>query len=279
LAAAVNLGWGIVIVCAAVGLAVGALLFVRRYAPAGSVFADGDRAAGVFGVLATGFAILLGLIVFLAFSSYDQSRSGAETEALLVAQQYETAQFMPAAVRQQLGGQLVCYSRSVIHQEWPALESGTQAEGFNPWGVELFRTLKAADPRTATEQSAYDKWLDRNADREEARQDRIHGAVGVIPVSLWAVLFFIAAVIFAFILLFADSGERWYAQAMLAGSVVAVITATLLLIRVLDHPIQAGLGGLQPVAMERTVQILDQERQFAGDDGPLPCDANGTPIR
>jgi hypothetical protein len=112
LAALVNLVWGIVVVCAAVGLGVGAMLFVRRYAPAGSVFEDGDRAAGVFGVLATGFAILLGLIVFLAFSSYDQSRTGAETEALLVAQQYETAQFMPAAVRPHLSAQLVCYSRS-----------------------------------------------------------------------------------------------------------------------------------------------------------------------
>jgi hypothetical protein len=278
LAAAVNLLSGIVILCAAVGLGVGAMLFVRRYAPAGSVFEDGDRAAGVFGVLATGFAILLGLIVFLAFSSYDQSRSGAETEALLVAQQYETAQFMPAAVRPQLGADLVCYSRSVIHQEWPALESGTQAEGFNPWGIRLFRTLKTADPRTTSEQAAYDKWLDRNADREQARQERIHGAVGVIPISMWVVLFFISGMIFSFILLFADSGERWYAQAMLVGPVVAVITATLLLIRVLDHPIQPGFGGLKPVAMERTVQILDQERKFAGDHGALPCDANGLPL-
>jgi hypothetical protein len=41
----------------------------------------------------------------------------------------------------------------------------------------MFRTLKTADPRTVTEQAAYDKWLDRNADREVARQDRIHEAV------------------------------------------------------------------------------------------------------
>ena len=31
--------------------------------------------------------------------------------------------------------------------------------------------------------------------------------------------------------------------------------------------------------MERTAQILDQERKFAGDHGPLPCDANGAPLR
>jgi uncharacterized membrane protein len=275
----VNLVWGLLITFVVAGLAVAVMLFVRRRAPAGSVFEDGDRAAGVFGVLATGFAILLGLIVFLAITSYDQSRSGAETEALLVVQQYETAQFMPVAVRGRLGGQLVCYGRSVVHQEWPALEAGRQVGGYNPWGVELFRTLKLADPQTATEQAAYDKWLDRTADREEARRDRIHGAVGVIPAPLWVVLFFISAIIFAFMLLFADSGERWYAQAMLMGSVVAVITATLLLIRVLDEPIQPGFGGLRPVAMERSLTILGQERQFADDRGSLPCDANGAPTR
>ena len=49
-----------------------------------SRFEDGDRAAGVFGVLATGFAVLLGFVVFLAFESFDTSRSGAETEAQIV---------------------------------------------------------------------------------------------------------------------------------------------------------------------------------------------------
>ena len=53
----------------------------------------------MFGVLATGFSVLLGFVIFLAFSSYDQSGSGAETEALMVSQQVETAQFFPAAAR------------------------------------------------------------------------------------------------------------------------------------------------------------------------------------
>ena len=85
-----SLLWAGLIVALAVGVAVSALLLVRRRAPDGSFFADGDRAAGVFGVLATGFSVLLGLIVFLAFTSYDKSSSGAETEALLVAQQFSS---------------------------------------------------------------------------------------------------------------------------------------------------------------------------------------------
>jgi hypothetical protein len=89
-------------------VAVVAMLLVRRRAPEGSYFEDGDRAAGVFGVLATGFAVLLGFVVFLAFESYDTSRSGAENEAQIVLEQFETAQLLPADVRGRFSGQLVC---------------------------------------------------------------------------------------------------------------------------------------------------------------------------
>ena len=272
-----NLIWAVLIVGVAVGVTVPILLLVRRRAPEGSFFTDGDRAAGVFGVLATGFSVLLGLVVFLAFTSYDQSRSGAETEALLVVQQFETAQFFPVAVRQRLGDELVCYARSVVHQEWPKMRSGTDGDVFNPWGVAMFRTLKATSPKTIPEQEAYDKWLDRRADRETARRDRIHGAAGVIPGPLWVVLFFISAVIFVFMLFFADSGERAVVQAVQIGSVVAVITATLLLIGSLDHPLRGGYGSLQPVAMERALRQLDQERRLVGQNGPLPCNRLGAP--
>src|SRR5436190_16905717 len=106
----------IVVVCTAVGVT--AMLFVRRKAPDGSYFNDGDRAAGVFGVLATGFAVLLGFVVFLAFTSYDDARSGAESEARIVAQQIETAQLLPPAVSGELTGELVCYARSVAGVQW-----------------------------------------------------------------------------------------------------------------------------------------------------------------
>src|SRR3982751_5638933 len=97
--------WAALIVALAVTLSVAALLLVRRRAPDGRFFRDGARAAGVFGVLATGFSVLLGLVVFLAFTSYDQSRNGAETEALLIAQQFETAQSFPGSERQAIGGE------------------------------------------------------------------------------------------------------------------------------------------------------------------------------
>jgi hypothetical protein len=266
---------GILIAVNAVTIA--AMLLVRRGAPEGSRFADGDRASGVFGVLAGGFAIFAGFIIFLAFTSYDESRSGGETEALTVVQQFETAQLLPSDVRVRLGGELVCYGRSVVHQEWPRMENGQGGDAINPWGVALFRTLKLANPTSPSEQAAYSKWLDQTSDREQARSDRLHGAEGIIPSSIWLVLFLVAVVVFAFMLFFADSGEGAGSQAMLMGSAATVIVLTLLAINALDNPHESALGKIKPVAMERSLKILDGERAVVNDRASLPCDARGTP--
>ena len=258
-------------------LAITAMLLVRRRAPAGSYFEDGDRAAGVFGVLATGFAVLLGFVVFLAFQSFDTSRSGAATEAEVLTEQFETAQFFPVAARARLAGYLVCYARTVIHQEWPQMEAGTLGDTVNPWGVATFRILKTVEPRSASEQVAYAKWLDQRAERQSARADRTHGAEGVIPVPLWIVLLLSAAIIFLFMLFFADSAERAVVQATMMGGVAVVISSTLLLLWFLDNPYHPGVGELRPVAMERGIRILDQEAAAVGGKLTIPCDESGTP--
>jgi hypothetical protein len=265
------------IVVATTAAAVTSILLVRRGAPDGGYFNDGDRAAGVFGVLATGFAVLLGFVVFLAFTSYDSARAGAEAEATTVAQQIETAHLLPADVSRQLTAELTCYARSVAGVQWDRMEAGTLGEELNPWGVALFETIETVEPETAAEQAAYGKWLDQTSDREQARSDRVHGAIGVIPTPLWIVLFFTSAVIFVYMLFFADRGERALVQALLMGAVASVIVSMLILLQFLDDPFHGGVGSLRPEAMERTLLIIDQELEVTGDDGPLPCDARGNP--
>jgi hypothetical protein len=272
-----NLVWPAIVIALSTALAVAAMLLVRRGAPEGSRFTDGDRASGVFGVLATGFSVLLGFVVFLAFESYDQSRSGAEKEALVLGQQVETAQFLGTPVAAELTGELVCYGRSVIHTEWPRAESGSLGDAINPWGVELFRSFQTVRLQTPAQEAAYGKWLDQTSDREAARIDRIHGAVGVIPTPLWVVLLLISAVVFVFMLFFADRGESAVTQAVLMGSVATAITAMLLMIQFLNSPFQEGIGGVRPVAMERTLRIVDEALRAVDGRVQLPCDAQGNP--
>ena len=101
--------------------------------------------------------------------------------------------------------------------------------------------------------------------------------MGVIPSPLWVVLLFIAGVIFVFMLFFADSGEGAGTQAVLMGSVAAVVTVMLLLIHFLDMPFHGGVGGVRPVAMERTLRIIDEATAATDTRVSLPCDDRGDP--
>jgi hypothetical protein len=271
--------WAVLIAVVVTAVAVGAMLLARSRAPEGSHIQDGDRASGVFGMLGAGLAILLGFVVFLAFESFDTSRSGAEDEARTLSQQFETAQFFPASASEKLSGQLVCYGRTVVHHEWPLMRSGELGDQINPWSVELFRTVKSIEPRSASEQTAYDHWFDQVGDRENARSDRTHGAEGVIPNALWFVLFLSAFVVIGFALLFADPSEHAVVQGAMAGGIALVLTSTLLLLWFLDNPFHEGPGGLQPVAMERTLDQIDIAAEAAGVTFRIPCDDDGLATR
>ena len=269
-----NLLWGVLVAVAVTGAATTTMLLVRRKAPAGSYFSDGDRAAGVFGVLATGFSILLGFIIFLAFQSYDDSRTGAATEATVVAQMAQTAQFLPADVSGPLTGQLVCYARSVAGAEWDAVDAGTLGDTVNPWGARMYVTIKSAVPKTDTERSAYDRWMGETTQRQEARDARLHSAEGIIPVPVWIGLGLLSVVIFGYMLFFADSAERALTQAVLMGSVTMVLTVLMLLVVFFNQPHGDGIGTLKPTEMQRTLRLLDQ-LQVVGVDADPPCDERG----
>ena len=150
------------------------------------------------------------------------------------------------------------------------MEDGGLNDEVNPWGLALFQTLEGVEP-------------DSNCGtvrlRQVARSD-IHprgGAAGPHarsgghhPTPLWIVLFLGTALIFVFMLFFADSGERAVVQAMMIGSVTAIMVAILLLINVLDNPFHTGVGGLRPVAMERTLDSWRLSSRHVGAAGPAP---------
>ena len=123
--AAVSLVLGIPIVVLVDAVAIAAILLVRRRAPEGSYFSDGDRASAFSGA-PTGFAIFAGFVIFLLFTTYDQSRAGAEAEALLVVQQFETAQFLAPETRDRLEGELI----STAARSWR-----TSGHGGRDWAT------------------------------------------------------------------------------------------------------------------------------------------------
>ena len=272
-----NLWLSVIIIIAAVVVAIAAILLVRRRAPDGGFFNDSDRAAGVFGVLATAFSVLLAFVIFLGFTAYDSAKSGAEQEALTVAQQFETAEFLPSASSLELEGDLVCYGRAVVSDEWPLLARAGRSATVDAWAVLLFHTLEGVQPRTASEQAAYQKWLDQTSDRESGRRARLHAEDGVISAPLWFILILAAILVLGYMLFFADRGERRKVQALLIGTVTAMVVTSLLVVNFLNNPYASGAGALEPTSMTRTLETLDGATALLHPGAPPPCDERGRP--
>jgi hypothetical protein len=78
-------------------------------------------------------------------------------------------------------------------------------------------------------------------------------------------------------LFFADRGEGAVTQSLLMGGVTIVITLLMLLLVFFNHPHGAGVGRLQPTAMERSLHLMDAEIQVVGLNLTPPCDDDGHP--
>jgi hypothetical protein len=146
-----------VIFCAIVA-AVGLMLLVRWWSPPGGSFASATRSAGVFGVVGTGFAVLLAFIIFFTFNSYDRAREQASREAVATSLLYRTANLFSPPQGLELRGALLCYARAVVHDEWRTMRDGqpsTLVDGWRDRMEQIIKTLPIGDER---ESIAYGHW-------------------------------------------------------------------------------------------------------------------------
>jgi hypothetical protein len=265
------------ILIVSVVVAVGAMLLVRSRAPVGGFFTDSDRAAGIFGVTGTGFAVFLAFVIFLSFESYDRARESASIEAVATTELFRIVQLYPDEPRVQLHGQLVCYARSVINHEWEAMREQRESPVVQSWIVRLERTIEGIEIRNQKQGIAYGQWFDRASERREGRRGRLAEAFPYVPSVVWAALILGGLLLLIYVCFFADRGERWFVQALMMATVTAMVVTGLLLVRFLDRPYQRS-GGIKPRAMRTTLAIMERESERLGPQGSIPCDESGTRV-
>jgi hypothetical protein len=265
----------IAIIAGAVAVAVTLLLLVRRFAaPPGGFFTDTDRAAGVFSVTGTGFAVLLAFVIFLAFSSYDRAREQASLEAVAISQLFRTARLFAPETRRQLHGELICYSRAVVHDEWNAMSDERPSSEVEGWLARIERTVNAIPLRGERQLVAYDHWFEQMAERREGRRGRMAEAGQLVPSLVWLALVLGGALVIAYMCFFADPTESAVVQGMMIGSVTAMVVTGMLVVRVLDRPYESASGSIEPTAMTTTLQAMESD-SASGVAAARLCDERG----
>jgi len=254
-------------------LAVGAMLLVRRLSPPGGYLSGMESSDGIFSAAGAGLAVVLAFVIFTVFESYANGRDASGQEAVAVQQMYSTAGFFPDT-RDQLRGEVICYSRSVIHDEWPAMQHGHESTVTQGWVDKMVTTIQDTQVRGNGQGAALEHWLQLSEDRQDARRTRLAEGQPFVPSFVWVVLILMVIVVVSFQCLFADPGATAFGQSIAMAAMAATLFSGLTLIWVLDRPFNDRGAEVTPSRMTASLTILMHKADLPAS---LPCDTNGDP--
>jgi len=255
-----------------------ALILVRRWRlTRPNRYHKSPIAGDIFGVIGTGFAVILAFVVFAAFESYQRARDDTAIESVATRQLYSLTMFFPSENRIQLQGDLVCYGRAVIYQEWPAMATGNSSPVVDGWIDRFDRELVVMPVTTNKEIETFNTWFSREAERQEGRRGRLAEAAPYVPPFVWAMLVLLFIVVMGYEILFASPKTSLIPQVIGVSAVAATMLAGIVVVYVLDAPFADRGAQLPPTRMTATVATM--EGMYEGAPGSYPCDAQGNPTR
>jgi hypothetical protein len=227
-------------------------------------------------VLGVAFAVLLAFVLFLAFEGYNRARDGASREAVAVTQLLRITRLFPEPQQDELRGDLVCYARAVVTDEWPKMNAGGESALAADWLAATESTVDRTPVDSTRTEVALGQWLDQMTERREGRRARLEEAHSAIPSTVWLMLVLGAGLTVLYLLLLADRRERWWVQGAMIGTITALVVSSLLVIHFLDRPFNQDGAYIPPDEMSTTLRLSEDE--VSGDQPvTFPCDEQGRP--
>jgi Protein of unknown function (DUF4239) len=251
------------IIVGAAALSAAVMLFVRRRAPAGTYFKDVVPAGAVYTVVGTGYMVIVAFVFFVAFESYGAAKSSAEQEATATLAMFHAARLFGPKTGPALERQVICYAREVIADEWPTMRKGEESPIVEARVNALEEGAGDSSATGSTRAAALDQWFTLNEDRRRGRQGRIAEASPLVPPLIWLIIILGGAVVIFTVCFFADAEEARLPQGSMIAAVAIVVVSGLILVRFLDKPYEDRSGSIKPMAMMRTLNVIDGEHAKA----------------
>ena len=153
------------IILGAAALSAAGMLIVRRRAPAGTFFKDPIPGGAVYTVVGTAYMVILAFVFFIAFESYGGAKADAEEEATSTLGMFHTVTPFGPADRAELQGQMICYAREVISDEWPAMREGGASSVVDASVSAMEESAEQIPVNDAKQAAAFEHWFALNEER------------------------------------------------------------------------------------------------------------------
>ena len=254
-------------------LFVGLVVVIHRLLPpAGGWLRSIEDAGEIFSTVGTGLAVLVAFLIVAAFGHYQNARDASGREAVAVQQQFVMASYFDQPTSDQLRGEVLCYARAVVDDEWPAMQHGQESERVQGWVDAMDTTMRDAPVSDPKQIEALAHWFDVSNDRQDGRRERLGESTSFVPGFLWAALILISLVVLGYQLLMVDPTVRVVGQAYSMAAMALTVFAALAVVYMVDRPFNDRGAQIQPTRMSTAVTVMSRQAP-----SPIPCDLDGTP--
>jgi hypothetical protein len=249
--------WGVFGVAGALALA----LHRRRTAD------DPPEYQSALGFVAASYGLLLGLLVVFAMGHYTDVQNESQREASSLVSLYDTTGVYPPQTRDHVRHDLICYMRSVVTDEWPLMERGSQLEAPQTlrFGDQLRAELRNLPDSNPEQGSAYGRAGSLISDASASRQRLLFFTAPRIPLALWVVIYVGAFVVS--LLLAGHYATRPAGRISALATVALLMTVVVAVLAMLDQPFGVGVR-VEPNQMNQAINLA-----LVGEKSPVVLQA------
>jgi len=202
------------------------------------------------------FAILLGLIIVTAWTSYDHTDDLIRDEVSTVSDLYQLSEYMDKDTMNELRQNLKNYVHHVLEKEWPLLHKGQSSRIGDDYLFHDFHILYRFTPTNKTEESIQAEMTKLATLGLDQRRARNINARSSLPPIMWIIL--VSSNLIAFVILGLAIEGPLSLHLLLQGLYAFGTGLMLLLVIVLDRPFYDSGGGLTLEPFEKLLQEWEQ---------------------
>jgi hypothetical protein len=218
-----------------VGVAV-ALTLVGARLSAARPSTSSDALSALHATISTIYTVLLAFVVVIVWQQFSDAETHVETEATRLSNMLRDSRVFDEPDRTNVHDRIIEYIRLASTREWDAMARGGAPDPpTNAAYAEIWEAVYKLQPSGATQLGFHDELLTRLNELGAARRVRLLSARASVPWVLWVLLIGGAVLVIYVSYLLPSGPERAGRSAALAAT-SCVITLTLFVIFVFDHP-------------------------------------------
>jgi hypothetical protein len=256
---------GSVLIVLFVLCSLGGLMAARRYLDLNRMQRHHDVAGNMFAVGGTLYAVLLGLVVVDAMSTFQSAQANVEKEADALANVFMLAERLPSPLAERIQQLCTDYVRDVVMEEWPLMERGQTRLEARHLALGLVRELSGFEPITENHKAVYPLMLQQALDVRDQRRARISMVLHGVPAVEWLVLGLGGVITIFFTYFFWMESSR--IQLLMTAMVALLVALNVYLVVLFGSPFSGDLV-VEPEPLRMDLELFESPAPTAPKPHP-----------